>query len=50
LEAQSFAYSPPIPADVILPRFDATNKAIAYSLEPTFFADTNDACWNIPWD
>jgi hypothetical protein len=19
-------------------------------LEPTFFADTNDACWNIPWD
>jgi hypothetical protein len=47
-----FAISPRnlIHDDVILPRFDATNKAIAYSLEPTFFADTNDACWNIPWD
>jgi hypothetical protein len=47
-----FAISPRnlIHDDVILPRFDSTNKPITYSLEPTFFADTNDACWNIPWD
>ena len=47
-----FAISPRnmIHDDVILPRFDASNRAITYSLEPTFFADTNDACWNIPWD
>jgi hypothetical protein len=36
--------------DVVLPRFDASGKAIAYSLEPQFQADTVDACWNIPWD
>ncbi len=36
--------------DVILPLIDNTGKAIAYSLEPTFLADTLDACWSIPWD
>ena len=48
-----FAISPRviIHDDVILPRFDATtNKALTYSLEPTLFADTNDALWNIPWN
>lgn len=36
--------------DVILPRVDASGAALAYSLEPTFQADTLDACWAIPWD
>jgi hypothetical protein len=36
--------------DIILPRVDASGNAIAYSLEPTFLADTFDACWSIPWD
>ena len=36
--------------DVILPRYDANNKPIAYSLEPQFSADTIDDCWNIPWN
>jgi hypothetical protein len=36
--------------DVILPRYDANNKPISYSLEPQFTADTIDDCWNIPWD
>ncbi len=36
--------------DVILPRYDANGKALTYSLEPQFKADTIDECWNIPWD
>jgi hypothetical protein len=31
--------------DVILPRYDANNKPISYSLEPVFAADTIDDCW-----
>ncbi len=48
-----FAISPRvlIHDDVILPRYDAASgRALSYSLEPTFVADTYDACWNIPWD
>ena len=36
--------------EVILPRYNADNKPIPYSLEPQFTADTIDDCWNIPWD
>ena len=36
--------------DVILPRYDSSNRALSYSLEPTFLADTYDGCWGIPWD
>jgi len=47
-----FAVSPRnlIQDDVILPRFDNSNKPLTYSLEPQFLADTIDGCWNIPWD
>jgi hypothetical protein len=47
-----FAISPRvlIHDDIILPRYDASNKAITYSLEPQFLADTIDGCWNIPWN
>jgi hypothetical protein len=36
--------------DVILARYDANNKPVSYTLEPSFLADNIDACWNIPWD
>jgi len=36
--------------DVILPRVDNNGNVVSYSLEPTFAADTLDACWAIPWD
>jgi hypothetical protein len=36
--------------DVILPRFDTAGKAITYSLEPRFPAETLEQANNIPWD
>ncbi len=36
--------------DVILARYDAAGRALTYSLEPQFKADTIDECQNIPWD
>jgi hypothetical protein len=36
--------------DVILPRVDNSGNVLSYSLEPTFLADTLDACWAIEWD
>jgi hypothetical protein len=47
-----FAISPRhlIQDEVILPRYDGSGKALTYSLEPQFKADTIDDCQNIPWD
>jgi hypothetical protein len=39
-----------IPDEVVLPRYDTGNKALSYSLEPTFAADVIDSNSNIPWD
>ena len=41
-----------IPDEVILPRYDENDpkRALSYSLEPQFPADTIDTCANIPWD
>lgn len=36
--------------DVILPRYDAAGKALSYTLEPQFLADTIELRSNIPWD
>jgi hypothetical protein len=47
-----FAISPRhlIQDDVILARYDGAGRALSYSLEPQFRADTIDDCQNIPWD
>jgi hypothetical protein len=39
-----------IPDEVVLPRYDSSNKALSYSLEPTFAADIIDAYSNLAWD
>jgi hypothetical protein len=36
--------------DIVLPRFDGSGKALSYSLEPQFLANSNDSCLDIPWD
>jgi hypothetical protein len=36
--------------DVVLPRFDASGRALSYNLEPQMIANSNDPCIDIPWD
>ncbi len=36
--------------EVVLPRYDTSNKALTYSLEPTFAADIIDSHSNLAWN